>query len=355
MWQVAGGSSRTSVACLAGDLYNAASSRMIRTPSKSVNGAGSEFAGFLLEWYDRERRFLPWRADRDPYRVWISEIMLQQTRVAAVVEHYREFLRRFPDVQALARAPESAVLAAWSGLGYYRRARLLHHAARELVGKRRGRFPSAAEDWRSLPGIGRYTSAAIASIAFDEPIAAVDGNVARVLERLNGRPLAPGQTWLQAQHLISRDRPGDFNQAMMELGATVCVPGLPNCPNCPVAAFCWARGPIMKRQSPSRQKKRKLHYALHCTQAAVFLVQRAKTASLMPGMWELPEITRTSKAGSKGKTIRLRHSITTTDYEVRVSRMPVANNKGKWISKTRLQQIPLTGLARKILRRAEVI
>jgi A/G-specific adenine glycosylase len=281
--------------------------------------------------------------------------MLQQTRVAAVLEHYQEFLRRFPDVKALARAPESAVLAAWSGLGYYRRARFLHDAARKIVGERHGKFPSTSAEWRSLPGIGRYTSAAIASIAFDEPIAVVDGNVMRVLERLNGHPLVPNQTWRQAQALICRERPGDFNQAMMELGATVCVPGIPDCPNCPVAVFCSARGPIGKRQSQARQKKRRLHYALHCSPAAVFLVQRAKTASLMPGMWELPEITKKPKAGCNGRTIRLRHSITTTDYEVHVSRTAVANNKGRWIRKAQLKQIPLTGLARKILRRAEII
>src|SRR6202140_3463603 len=142
----------------------------------------------LLAWYDTHARDLPWRESCDPYRVWVSEIMLQQTRVAAVIAHYREFLRRFPTVEKLARAREASVLAAWSGLGYYRRARMMHAAAKVVA--RRGAFPATAEELRSLPGIGRYTAAAIASIAFGEPVAVVDGNVERVLQRLSGRRLA---------------------------------------------------------------------------------------------------------------------------------------------------------------------
>src|SRR5215467_4197010 len=140
----------------------------------------------LLAWYDVNARDLPWRKDRDPYRVWVSEIMLQQTRVAAVIEHYHEFLRRFPTVKKLAAAREASVLAAWSGMGYYRRARMLHAAAKVVARQREGKFPETAEEWRELPGIGRYTAAAIASIAFGEPIAAVDGNVERVLRRVSG-------------------------------------------------------------------------------------------------------------------------------------------------------------------------
>jgi A/G-specific adenine glycosylase len=329
--------------------------RMLPAQWSRAHSADPKFADLLLEWYDRHQRPLPWRSDRDPYRVWISEIMLQQTRVAAVLEHYARFLQRFPDVSTLAKAPESAVLAVWSGLGYYRRARFLRRAAREIVRKRGGKFPTTTEDWKTLPGVGRYTAAAIASIAFDEPVAAVDGNVERVLERLNGRPLALKETWLQAQDLISPERPGDFNQAMMELGATVCLPGIPNCEACPIAAFCSARGPLVKSPPASRQKKSNLHYALNCSVQAVFLVQRARDSSLMPGMWELPEVTAKSRNKSDAKPLRLRHSITTTDYEVHVSRLPVANNKGKWIRKSRLKQIPLTGLARKILRAADVI
>src|SRR5579872_3034311 len=142
-----------------------------------------DFRRLLLAWYDQHARDLPWRRDRDPYRVWVSEIMLQQTRVAAVIEHYEEFLRRFPTVQKLAAAREASVLAAWSGLGYYRRARMLHGAAKLIARERGGVFPECSKELEKLPGIGRYTAAAIASIAFDEPVAVVDGNVERVLQR----------------------------------------------------------------------------------------------------------------------------------------------------------------------------
>ncbi|HUK87164.1 MAG TPA: A/G-specific adenine glycosylase, partial [Terriglobales bacterium] len=198
----------------------------------------------LLTWYGRHRRALPWRATRDPYRIWLSEIMLQQTRVKAVLGHYRRFLERFPDVRALARARVSSVLAAWSGLGYYRRARSLHAAARVLVGEQGGEFPRTAEELRMLPGVGRYTAAAIASIAFGEPEAVVDGNVERVLSRLRGCHLPARQAWEMAEQLLDRERPGDFNQAMMELGATLCLPGEPLCTRCPVARWCRSRGAL---------------------------------------------------------------------------------------------------------------
>src|SRR5450631_4397072 len=190
----------------------------------------------LLDWYHAHHRDLPWRGGpqlpssgncgdaRDPYPVWISEIMLQQTRVAAVLDHYARFLQRFPTVQALASAREQSVLAMWSGLGYYHRARRLHRAAKVIARERNGEFPRTAEAWRELPGIGRYTAAAIASIAFGEAVAVVDGNVERVLARLVGRPPAGEELWLTAERMLDRARPGDFNQAMMELGATVCTP-----------------------------------------------------------------------------------------------------------------------------------
>ena len=203
----------------------------------------------LLAWYDRNGRDLPWRRDRDPYRVWLSEIMLQQTRVAAVLEHYRLFLRRFPTVKKLALARESSVLAAWSGLGYYRRARMLHAAAKEIVGKYEGKFPDTVIGLRSLPGIGRYTAAAIASIVFSLPAAVVDGNVERVLGRAFDAGLREKDPWGLATELLCRNRPGDFNQAMMELGATVCLPHQPRCSICPI--FRLVRNP---RKSFSTQK-----------------------------------------------------------------------------------------------------
>src|SRR4051812_19169233 len=201
------------------------------------------FRSNLLTWYDANRRDLPWRRTGDPYRIWLSEIMLQQTRVGAVLDHYRRFLERFPDVQSLARAREQSVLAAWSGLGYYRRARNLHACAKVIAKQRGGKFPSTAADLQELPGIGRYTAAAIASIAFGEPNAVVDGNVERVLQRVTGNSeLSVSETWELAEALLAPKRPGDFNQAMMELGATVCLPKEPKCLVCPVVKSCVSKG-----------------------------------------------------------------------------------------------------------------
>jgi A/G-specific adenine glycosylase len=307
----------------------------------------------LLHWFDGHKRDLPWRKNRDPYRVWLSEVMLQQTRVAAVTDHYQKFLRRFPSIEKLASARESSVLAAWSGLGYYRRARMLHAAAKKLVKEHGGKFPEIAEDLRALPGIGRYTAAAIASIAFDEPVAVVDGNVERVLQRVRGKNLAGEQLWRAAGDLLNLRRPGDFNQAMMELGATLCLPRQPQCLLCPVSELCTTRGELPRPGNPTRQTKREVHYALACRDAAVFLVKRSKTATLMPGMWELPG---TSVDPTIAPWLTLRHSITVTDYVVRVMQnMPPDGTNGRWVRKSRVTALPLTGLARKILRTAKII
>jgi A/G-specific adenine glycosylase len=312
------------------------------------------FGRLLLHWYDRQKRDLPWRKDRDPYRVWLSEIMLQQTRVNAVKDHYQRFLRRFPTVQRLARARESTVLAAWSGLGYYRRARMLHAAARKIVKEHGGKFPASAAALRALPGIGRYTAAAIASIAFGQSVAVVDGNVERVLQRVQGRNLAGVGLWRTAEALLDRRRPGDFNQAMMELGATLCLPRQPQCLLCPVSDLCATRGELHKPQKGIRQTKREIHYAFACRDSSVFLVQRSKTEKLMPGMWEFPEIIGTN--GTTAAWLTLRHSITVTDYVVRVLRSPVPEGRpGRWVPKSLVTTLPLTGLARKILRAAKII
>jgi A/G-specific adenine glycosylase len=317
-----------------------------------------KFRRRLLAWYDQHRRDLPWRASRDPYRVWLSEIMLQQTRVAAVIDHYHEFLRRFPTVEKLAAAREASVLAAWSGLGYYRRARMLHAAAKVIVRQHGGKFPPIEEGLRALPGIGRYTAAAIASIAFDEPVAVVDGNVARVLQRLSGKRLAGEELWTAANHLLDAKRPGDFNQAVMELGAVLCTPRAPSCLTCPVVELCATRGELPITTRPAPQQKREIHYALNRRNrdsrgGEVFLVRRPPDASLMPGMWELPELASMS-GGSPSFT--LRHSITVTDYSVRVWRAAAPSRvAGKWIPLERLGQVALTGLARKILRKSEVL
>jgi A/G-specific adenine glycosylase len=307
----------------------------------------------LLGWYDRNKRDLPWRHNRDPYRVWLSEIMLQQTRVAAVIDHYRRFLDRFPTIEKLAAASEASVLAVWGGLGYYRRARMLHLAAKEIVDEHRGESPTSAESLRELPGIGRYTAAAISSIAFDEPIAAVDGNVERILRRITGADLVLAQVWELADILLSRKHPGDFNQAMMELGALVCLPRNPKCMACPIFDFCRTRGESKTQGKTIPQRKKEICYAIARQRQSVFLVQRSEDASVMAGMWEFPEI------GNKGADfeITLRHSITVTDYVVRVAyaRSSPRHASGKWVLESQLNEIALTGLARKILRAAKII
>ena len=349
-----------------------------------------QFRERLLAWYDAHARDLPWRKSREPYRVWVSEIMLQQTRVAAVIEHYHEFLRRFPTVEKLASAQEASVLAAWSGLGYYRRARMLHAAAKVVVRELGGQFPVTAEAWRQLPGIGRYTAAAIASIAFGEAVAVVDGNVERVLQRCTGRRIAGEELWRQADQLLHREWPGDFNQAMMELGATVCTPRAPACLTCPVLELCATRGELAVSPKTAKQKKREIHYALDFRDGGgrnsrVFLAQRPHDSALMGGMWELPEIeTAVARAGKKqipplrapqgrnDKTngrangnanngtqellFTVRHSITVTDYTVHIWRTTApAGTSGAWVSAGRLKQVPLTGLARKALRKAGML
>jgi len=324
---------------------------------KQVSPPGLDAKRFrkrLLVWFDQHKRDLPWRRDRDPYRVWLSEIMMQQTRVAAVLEHYLRFLQRFPTIEKLAGARESSVLAAWSGLGYYRRARMLHAAARKVVREFAGVFPRNAAELRALPGIGRYTAAAIASIAFGKPFAVVDGNVERVLQRVSGEPIAGEVLWRRAQELVDQGRPGDFNQALMELGATLCLPRQPKCLLCPVSDLCATRGELPTAGKSTRQRKREIHYALDHRDDSVFLVQRPSTVTLMPGMWELPEIAPTN--GTTEAWLTLRHSITVTDYRVRVTAGPVPKTAdGRWIAKSRLTKLPLTGLTRKILRAAKVI
>src|SRR6201984_884329 len=198
----------------------------------------------LLGWFGKYRRELPWRLNKDPYRIWLSEIMLQQTRVAAVIPYYERFLDRFPDIRALAEAPEEEVLRLWSGLGYYSRARNLQRAARQIVAKHGGQFPRTLDEALALPGIGSYTAAAILSIAFGAKHAVLDGNVARVLARLDAirGDLRESQRWRELQKtadgLLEPKYPGDWNQAIMELGATLCTPRSPQCLLCPVAQYC---------------------------------------------------------------------------------------------------------------------
>jgi len=322
-----------------------------KTTTLSDHNRRSRFQDALLRWYVENGRNLPWRKNKDPYRVWLSEVMLQQTRVNAVVEYYLRFLEKFPTVQVLAAARVSSVLAAWSGLGYYRRARALHQAAKDIVTKHAGQFPSSAEQLQDLPGVGKYTALAIASIVFDEPVAVVDGNVERVLQRLVARDLRREESWRLAQDLLCRTQPGDFNQAMMELGATICLPRGPKCLVCPVLEFCAVRG-ALEGKTPDTRKKQEIYYLLDVREGKVHLRRRAKSESLMPGMWELPE----HEPNGHIPEFSLRHSITVTDYVVHVSRGCVPEHtRGKWFTGSSAAELPLTGLTRKILRRARII
>jgi A/G-specific adenine glycosylase len=312
------------------------------------------FRRALLSWYDQHRRDLPWRRDHDPYGIWISEIMLQQTRVAAVLDRYARFMLRFPTVQVLAAARESSVLAAWSGLGYYHRARRMHNAAKIIAGERGGVFPRSSEEWLELPGIGRYTAGAVASIAFDEPVAVVDGNVERVLQRICGDATGKEVAWQRAESLLDRERPGDFNQAMMELGATVCTPRTPHCLICPVHSLCVTRGVETARPQATRKNK-ETYYALARQGDSVLLVQRAADASVMAGMWELPELAPGLFNGD-APLLRVRHSITDTDYRVSVfaiaeEQFGVTRDEARWFSSKQCERLALTGLARKILKK----
>ncbi|HEY0565873.1 MAG TPA: A/G-specific adenine glycosylase [Terriglobales bacterium] len=315
------------------------------------NTGYKDFAPLLLEWYDRHKRDLPWRRSADPYAVWVSEIMLQQTRVSAVIEYYRRFMARFADVRALASASEQEVLAHWSGLGYYRRARMMHAAAKRVVEEFGGIFPSTAEMLRQLPGIGRYTASAIASIAFGERVPVVDGNVERVLARVTGHALSHAECWSAAESLLDPARPGDFNQAMMELGATVCTPKSPQCLTCPVNALCATRGEHAT-EAPEVRRKAELSYVLRMRAGRVQLRQRAVSERLMPSMWELPE--------GKMEAIpemSLKHSITNTDYVVSVYRCGLKRKAqgATWVSAEELHALPLTGLTRKILRKVNIL
>ncbi len=252
----------------------------------------------LLAWYARNARELPWRRSRHPYPVWVAEIMLQQTRIEQGRPYFERFMEAFPTVEALASASEDAVLKLWEGLGYYARARNLHRAARLIAHERGGEFPETAEAWQALPGIGRYTAGAIASIAFGEAVPVVDGNVKRVLSRLFdiatpiGLAATERRLWALAGALVSPRRPGDFNQALMELGAIVCTPRVPSCTSCPVRGVCEAFARGTQAERPARQKKPATpHHELVVAAIAEngrFLLGKRPPSGLLGGLWEFP-------------------------------------------------------------------
>ncbi len=248
----------------------------------------------LLAWYESEKRMLPWRSKPDPYRVWISEIMLQQTQVQTVLPYYQRFLKRFPDLPSLAAGSEREILTLWAGLGYYSRARNLRLAAQKIMRDFEGRFPDTLETLLELPGIGRYTAGAINSIAFSSPQPIVDGNVRRVISRLHGIQSGAPESffWAQAEGWVSRKRPSDFNQAIMELGALVCMHHRPACGKCPVRKFCEARRQGIQDQIPARRKSRapvNIELVLLILERADKLLISAKSAvAYIPGPYVLP-------------------------------------------------------------------
>lgn len=273
----------------------------------------SSFRRDLLAWFGSRARDLPWRETSDPYRVWVSEVMLQQTRVDTVIPYYHRWLERFPDLGSLARAPEEEVLGVWAGLGYYSRARNLHRAARVVRERHQGQVPRDPGELRALPGVGEYTVGAVASIAFGLPLPAVDGNVRRVMARLTDSP-DPSRAELRrwAADLVDPDRPGDFNQALMELGATVCTPRSPECGLCPVADSCSARraGTQGERPVPLRRPKlREVAWGVAVLLAqgpdsVRALVRRRDPDGLLGGMWEFPAGTALGGAGPSSSALR---------------------------------------------------
>ncbi|HEY6389137.1 MAG TPA: A/G-specific adenine glycosylase [Candidatus Acidoferrum sp.] len=347
----------------------------------------------LLAWFRQFQRDLPWRRTKDPFRIWISEIMLQQTRVAAVIPYYERFLAHFPNVRALAEAPQEEVLRLWSGLGYYSRARNLQKAAQQIVALHGGEFPKEEKAAMALSGIGPYTGAAILSIAFDAKHAVLDGNVARVLARLGAvrGDLRESRRWqsLQttAQELLDPKAPGDWNQAMMELGAMVCTPSAPQCLLCPVAKFCRARQSGDPESFPEKRKKREavqivLAAAVFCTPSGQTLLlppPRKKTesrpaaddvATLVSRMWHFPTVTIREDAFTELRTFlatvlpagngalrfeplaRIRHAVTYRNvtilpFRIAIAKIPLISG-AKGIPVKDISTLPISNLTRKI-------
>ena len=341
----------------------------------------------LLEWYDANARDLPWRQTRDPYAVWVSEVMLQQTRVETVIPYYERFLDRFPTAAELAQAPEDEVLSLWSGLGYYRRARMLHRGVKEIVAEYGGEVPESQEQRRDLPGVGRYTAGAIGSIAFEKEESVVDGNVSRVLARLFcidtelGRAETEKALWAKADELVKGDRPGELNQAVMELGAMVCTAKSPKCLLCPVRDHCQAhmrdavhRLPVSRRRKKPRAVKAVAVVATTGrTPADLRLWLTKGQGALFGGLWGIP-LTTTDEEPSpalarallRSAKVRARlvtpavgsvqHTLTHRRYDVTVFRAISAKGREDAIRRCcdlpALQRIGVSRLTDKILETA---
>lgn len=281
----------------------------------------------LLNWFDRERRELPWRADRDAYRIWVSEVMLQQTTVAAVVPYFTRFLAAFPTVHALADADEQDVLKLWEGLGYYRRARHLHAAAKRVVADHGGQLPDDPDVWADLPGVGRYILGAVLSQAFDRKVPIVEANSLRVLARLFGYRGDPREgegknwVWAAAEATLPDARVGDFNQGLMELGALICTPNAPQCGQCPLESNCVANRDELQEQIPPRKKLKAVTEVSEVgvvirNRGNVLLCRRPADASRWQNMWEVPHAVRHEGEDLATAAVRVAKELTGLDVEV---------------------------------------
>lgn len=337
----------------------------------------------LLRWYQRRSRALPWRRSKAPYTVWVSEVMLQQTQIETVIPYYHRFLREFPTVEQLAQAPLDRVLELWSGLGYYRRARNLHRAAREVVEMYGGRFPREMKQARSLPGVGDYTARAVLSIAYNQPFAVLDGNVARVMARFLAfsgnlhQPRFRRHIVENLERLLSRRSPGNFNQALMELGQTVCLPRSPKCPLCPLQRWCQGFLSRKAENFPERMRRRQAepwHMAaavLHKNQRVMLF--RGLDAGLLKDLWNFPSALGKSSSESlqrlkvklnsamgtvpslKKSNHQLRHNITYRSIQVDVYQGIFTGktlpNRFRWFRPRSLEHAAVSQLTRKIARK----
>lgn len=351
------------------------------SPSPSALVA-TELANRLLAWYTLHARDLPWRRTSDPYGIWISEIMCQQTQVKTVIPYWERWMKRFPTIQSLATAPEQGVLKAWEGLGYYSRARNLQRTAQIIVEEHKGRFPSIFPEVLALPGIGRYTAGAICSLAFGQPTPILDGNVARVLSRAIGiagdtkSNSTREQLWAASAALVQQapDRPGALNQSLMELGALVCIPRQPLCGVCPIRLHCYAlqHGQTAALpQSAARPKARqRLFLAFILEHRDKVLIRQRPTGQVNAGLWEFPNFEPTRKRGYRGEIserlgftpanllpfVALKHSITTSRITLRSFRAEL-NGEAKaaatalnatWLPRRTLRDLPFTAAHAKL-------
>ncbi|MBI1884207.1 MAG: A/G-specific adenine glycosylase [Chlamydiae bacterium] len=329
----------------------------------------------LLSWYDQHKRDLPWRRTKDPYAIWVSEIMLQQTQVQTVIPYYERWMKRFPSIQKLAQATVDDILPFWEGLGYYARARNFHKAAQEIVQKYQGKIPTSAQELIQLSGIGPYTASAIASIAFDEDTPVVDGNVRRVISRLFLTPDDKDKIQEQAEKILAHGRAGDFNQAMMELGATICTPQNPQCLICPLQKNCQAFAKGLQADYPPLMK-RVVQKAIKTVGGIIWkedkiLIHQRPLKGLLGGLWEFPNFrVSEKKEGSKllqkyshqeigilisaGEKIRqvkhvYTHLIESLDiYLGRWVKGKIPSKNYKWVKSIELSQYPFTGICSKI-------